>query len=216
MEDKKYPIASYAPGSYQCKCADCGVIFLGDKRAIQCEPCATEAIQEYESLTPKQKARYDSDRAQIFKLFMELQTLKQQIAASQPTSGQAVWVKASEYKIPHKEAEYRPYRVKNDHDYDYGEIFISRDEEGVFLDIDNESEFLLQTDNRWKDFEILDESGTAAQSGKEEACSFAEFAVQMCWFDDAHRLWNTFDESADPFRYTTSELYELFKKQSNK
>lgn len=91
MSDKQYPIAGYAPGSYQCKCADCGVTFSGDKRATQCEPCATEAMQEYESLTPKQRAIFDNDRAQIFKLFMELQEIKSR--AESPKG--CVWVKGA-------------------------------------------------------------------------------------------------------------------------
>lgn len=42
MEDKKYPIGGYAPGNYTCKCCICGNTFRGDKRAVQCEPCAIE------------------------------------------------------------------------------------------------------------------------------------------------------------------------------
>jgi hypothetical protein len=79
--------------------------------------------------------------------------------------GGAVWVKASEYKLPHKEAEHRPYRVKSDYGYDYGEIYISWDEEGIFLDIDNENEYLLQTDERWSNFEILDETPSPTAAG---------------------------------------------------
>jgi hypothetical protein len=43
MEDvKKYPIGGYAPGNYQCRCITCKSLFFGDKRACQCEDCATE------------------------------------------------------------------------------------------------------------------------------------------------------------------------------
>jgi hypothetical protein len=42
MEQNKYPIGGYAPGYYYCKCCDCGQQFFGDKRAVQCEPCATK------------------------------------------------------------------------------------------------------------------------------------------------------------------------------
>jgi hypothetical protein len=39
--EKKYPIGGYAPGNYQCICATCDKQFIGDKRAVQCEACAT-------------------------------------------------------------------------------------------------------------------------------------------------------------------------------
>lgn len=39
---QKYPIGGFAPGSYQCKCVTCKERFMGDKRAVQCEPCATK------------------------------------------------------------------------------------------------------------------------------------------------------------------------------
>ena len=42
MEDKKYPIGGFAPGNYMCTCSTCGERFTGDKRAVQCEPCATK------------------------------------------------------------------------------------------------------------------------------------------------------------------------------
>lgn len=37
----EYPMGGYAPGSYMCKCATCGCEFFGDKRAVQCLPCAS-------------------------------------------------------------------------------------------------------------------------------------------------------------------------------
>lgn len=33
-------IGLYAPGNYLCTCGICGEKFEGDKRAIQCKPCA--------------------------------------------------------------------------------------------------------------------------------------------------------------------------------
>ncbi len=41
-ETKKYPIGGFAPGNYQCYCVTCQKMFIGDKRAVQCEPCATK------------------------------------------------------------------------------------------------------------------------------------------------------------------------------
>ena len=46
QQEKKYPIGGYAPGNYHCTCCICGNKFTGDKRAVQCEPCAVEAIKE--------------------------------------------------------------------------------------------------------------------------------------------------------------------------
>jgi hypothetical protein len=34
----------YAPGNYTCICFSCSGQFVGDKRAIQCERCATEKL----------------------------------------------------------------------------------------------------------------------------------------------------------------------------
>lgn len=45
MEEKKYPIGGYAPGNYRCTCCSCGSKFTGDKRAVQCEPCATKSAE---------------------------------------------------------------------------------------------------------------------------------------------------------------------------
>lgn len=41
----KYPINGYAYGNYHCKCVGCGQMFFGDKRAVQCQPCATKGIE---------------------------------------------------------------------------------------------------------------------------------------------------------------------------
>jgi hypothetical protein len=46
QEESKYPIGGYAPGFYSCKCINCKTEFIGDKRAVQCEPCAIKMIQE--------------------------------------------------------------------------------------------------------------------------------------------------------------------------
>ena len=43
---KKYPIGGYAPGNYKCNCTTCKTQFQGDKRAVQCEPCAVKMVEE--------------------------------------------------------------------------------------------------------------------------------------------------------------------------
>lgn len=39
-EAVRFPIGGYAPGSYQCVCCDCRMMFYGDKRSAQCLACA--------------------------------------------------------------------------------------------------------------------------------------------------------------------------------
>lgn len=42
---KEWPdkrVNGWAPGNYTCTCADCGVRYLGDKRSVQCYPCASK------------------------------------------------------------------------------------------------------------------------------------------------------------------------------
>jgi len=51
-EPKQYPMGSFAPGNYWHKeCVTCKKEFIGDKRAVQCEPCAIKMTQE----EPKQE-----------------------------------------------------------------------------------------------------------------------------------------------------------------
>ena len=45
-EEPKYPIGGYAPGYYGCTCVTCKTEFMGDKRAVQCEPCAISMTKE--------------------------------------------------------------------------------------------------------------------------------------------------------------------------
>ena len=45
-EPKQYPIGGYAPGNYISNCINCEEHFLGDKRAVQCEPCAIEMVED--------------------------------------------------------------------------------------------------------------------------------------------------------------------------
>jgi hypothetical protein len=45
MEEVKYPIGGFAPGFYHCNCITCKNTFSGDKRAVQCEPCAIEMVR---------------------------------------------------------------------------------------------------------------------------------------------------------------------------
>ena len=40
-KDGDLPVGGYAPGPYMCKCVTCTADFFGDKRAVQCLPCAS-------------------------------------------------------------------------------------------------------------------------------------------------------------------------------
>jgi hypothetical protein len=55
-QQPKYPIGGFAPGYYYCKCCDCGQQFFGDKRAVQCEPCAIKGKEAFEALSPEEQA----------------------------------------------------------------------------------------------------------------------------------------------------------------
>lgn len=43
----EYPIGGYAPGNYVGTCTACKEEFIGDKRAVQCEPCAINMVNKY-------------------------------------------------------------------------------------------------------------------------------------------------------------------------
>lgn len=54
----RYPIGGYAPGNYRCKCVDCSIIFIGDKRAVQCISCAEVFLKtsnEWQNIYPEVK-----------------------------------------------------------------------------------------------------------------------------------------------------------------
>lgn len=42
---KAWPLGGYAPGDYFCRCIHCAVEFTGDKRALQCLPCAVNSLK---------------------------------------------------------------------------------------------------------------------------------------------------------------------------
>lgn len=42
----KYPILGFAPGFYTCSCTFCKKDFMGDKRAVMCETCAINKLNE--------------------------------------------------------------------------------------------------------------------------------------------------------------------------
>ena len=50
----QYPIGGFAPGMYGNTCRTCGVEFIGDKYARQCEPCAINTVNESNSKALKE------------------------------------------------------------------------------------------------------------------------------------------------------------------
>lgn len=67
-DKSKYPIGGYAPGAYTCTCVTCKNHFIGDKRAVQCEPCAIKEAPKTEELYT-----YDELRTIAYKVYCEAQ-----------------------------------------------------------------------------------------------------------------------------------------------
>jgi hypothetical protein len=65
--ENNYPIGGYAPGNYICTCATCKTNFKGDKRAVQCEPCALAGKAEYDALSDDQRAQLDIKNNEAFR-----------------------------------------------------------------------------------------------------------------------------------------------------
>lgn len=67
-EERKYPIGGYAPGNYHCNCVTCKQHFKGDKRAVQCEPCAIKAENSAptEQALPEEAAKWIADEEKGF------------------------------------------------------------------------------------------------------------------------------------------------------
>lgn len=52
-------IGSYVSGNYLCICHDCGAQFEGDKRALECMPCAIQSVEQLAAQTrPMRKALF--------------------------------------------------------------------------------------------------------------------------------------------------------------
>lgn len=75
-EKSKYPIGGYAPGNYSCRCTNCKAIFQGDKRAVQCEPCAVEMVKEESRHTPYRGKVWESEQETVEEAAERLNKLK--------------------------------------------------------------------------------------------------------------------------------------------
>lgn len=135
--------------------------------------------------------------------------------AVKPTQG-AVWVKAIEFKT--HEPIYRPFRRKREDgepEYDYGEIYVTEDNGEIFLDINNERSYEPQHFERWKDYEILDESTAPAAGREEDGVEFVEWALSEGWETSHNRKGWMKHSDETPYVLTTAQLYELFKQQKH-
>lgn len=71
----KYPVGGFAPGMYMCKCSNCSDEFFGDKRAVQCEPCAINAVNESNSKALLELHRLKSAISDIKKSYDKINEL---------------------------------------------------------------------------------------------------------------------------------------------
>ena len=63
-DQKEWPkdcVHGWAPGNYSCTCRDCGIHYAGDKRSVQCYPCAAKFVPPPRPETPEE-IRADRDR----------------------------------------------------------------------------------------------------------------------------------------------------------
>lgn len=81
--EKKYPIGGYAPGNYDCKCCICGEQFAGDKRAVQCEPCAVKDKAVFDALSPTEQEELIKRNSAIAHIMFSYTGSGDQIIANQ-------------------------------------------------------------------------------------------------------------------------------------
>jgi hypothetical protein len=100
-EPKQYPIGGYAPGNYMCTCVICKQRFFGDKRAVQCEPCAILVTKE----EPKNGSISECVKVIIDKQLSDIEELKQEVGkVFYESADKTITVKRQEKK-PHSFCE---------------------------------------------------------------------------------------------------------------
>lgn len=180
-QNPKYPIGGYEPGNYTCKCYICGNEFQGDKRAVQCEPCAVKATQSPSAQSVEQnniqefyqewcKKTKRSGGVLIGSSIKELLTdFANKINAASTTQG-AVWVVASKGlpEVVDDSAEAFTGADKYYIDYRVGRqikttgIF-AKDEDGAYCLLDQDGTVIRQPD--FDRLLWLDETGSQRQAG---------------------------------------------------
>lgn len=209
--EKKYPIGGYAPGNYQCKCCRCGKQFVGDKRAVECEPCALISKELFDALPPAEQqalvannatiANYmlsgplSPERELIYRIVeqwgnaIEMPNmegwLKEYAAKHAPTG--AVWVKATS-RLPEKNGI---YKVKRE--------FYREDES-------DQADFLNGVFTNYQGYRVvawLDESGACDAADRVQAINLSDI--------DAPIFTHT-KEFAAHFSYIKGKIIEILKR----
>lgn len=236
MEDKKYPIGGYAPGNYHCRCGTCERSFFGDKRAYQCEPCAIAAKEKFDALSPEEQKELMERNAEaireVFKNFgkpnkasgaVENKYTRDQIK-------DAIWneLKESDYTGENNERAYEVIGIvmagidKIGGEARAGAVWVKATARLPGWDKLVEWRFagkeptaketvrFLSSAANIHQWEWLDES---APSGEREsdAVAFAEWLRDNTVPDGAPKLFYKHDIS----RYTTAQLYDIFKQNRN-
>lgn len=71
QQEKKYSIGGYAPGNYQCHCVTCGGGFIGDKKAVECKPCAVRGREKFDAVPPAEQKELMKRSAEAINAPME-------------------------------------------------------------------------------------------------------------------------------------------------
>lgn len=173
MQDKQYPIGGYAPGNYSCKCCVCGAKFFGDKRAVECEPCAMKDKEAFDSLSPDEQAECIKRNVEAArKLFGNWG----KPAASQPPAVKGnEWISASK-RLPFAfEGPCLNVVSSQKLHINYTELsgrvikstgYFVKDEGEIYCSIDYGPDMLIRADG-FDRIKWLDESPPAAGDGKE-------------------------------------------------
>ena len=77
-------VHGWAPGNYSCTCGDCGIHYVGDKRSVQCYPCAAKFVPPPRPETIEEiRADRDALRAELDRTKGEMEEVKYDLAKFQ-------------------------------------------------------------------------------------------------------------------------------------
>jgi hypothetical protein len=70
-------VHGWAPGNYFCTCGDCGIHYVGDKRSVQCYPCAAKFVPPPRPETIEEiRADRDALRAELDRAKGEMERVR--------------------------------------------------------------------------------------------------------------------------------------------
>lgn len=70
-------VHGWAPGNYSCTCGDCGIHYVGDKRSVQCYPCAAKFVPPPRPETIEEiRADRDALRAELDRTKGEMERVR--------------------------------------------------------------------------------------------------------------------------------------------